>query len=110
MTYVKARTYLGKSLTFSQGDLTSNEDLVFDGNFACSSINAGTNTVVVGLSCTVSGDISAGVVEIIGTYNGNITASHSIYLANTAVVNGDITAPLIRIEKHSRYQGRISYS
>lgn len=110
MSYVKARTSLGKSLTFNQGDLTCEEDLVLDCNFAGSAINAGKNTVVVGLNCTVSGDITAGVVEIIGTYNGNITASESIYLANTAVVNGDITAPLIRIEKHTRYQGRISYS
>lgn len=110
MTYVKARTYIGKSLNFNQGSLTANEDLVFDGNFNATVIDAGTNTVVVGLNCTVTADINAGVVEVIGTFNGNITASQSIYLANTAVVNGDITAPLIRIEKHTRFQGRISYS
>ncbi|MCR9142440.1 MAG: polymer-forming cytoskeletal protein [bacterium] len=110
MAYVKPRTTLGKSLNFNQGELTTDEDLVIDCNFAGSKINAGTNTVVVGLSCTVSADITGGVVEIIGTYNGNITASDSIYLANTAVVNGDIQAPLIRIEKHTRFQGQISYS
>lgn len=110
MNYVKARTYIGKSLNFNQGELTANEDLIFDGNFNATRIDAGTNTVVVGLNCTVSGDINGGVVEIIGTYNGNITASHSIYMANTAVVNGNVTAPLIRVEKHTRFQGQISYS
>ena len=109
MAYVKQRTTLGKSLNFNQGNLNCSEDLVFDCNFAGSTIDAGTNTVVVGLNCTVSCHIKAGVVEIIGRHDGDITASHSIYLANTAVVNGDITAPLIRIEKHARFQGRISY-
>ncbi len=109
MSYVKTRTYLGKALNINNGQITASEDLVIDCDYTGSEINAGTNTVVVGLNCTVNANITAGVVEVIGTYNGNINASHSIYMANTAVVNGNVQAPLIRIEKHTRFQGQITY-
>jgi cytoskeletal protein CcmA (bactofilin family) len=109
MAYVKQQSHLGKSLNFNNGELVASEDLVLDCNYAGTRIDAGNNTVVVGLNCTVSADINGGVVEIVGGCNGNITASHSIMLANTAVVNGSVKAPLIRIEKHARFQGQISY-
>ncbi len=110
MPYVKQQTHFKQTIQINNGEITAQEDLIFDCNFTGNNVNVGTNTIVVGLPCTMNANIQAGVVEIIGTLNGNIVASESIQIRDTAVVNGDIQAPLIRVEPLARFQGRITYT
>lgn len=54
------------------------------------------------------GNVSADYVQVAGKIEGNVVASSKIELAATAVVTGDLSAPLIAIAEGAQYQGSIN--
>lgn len=54
------------------------------------------------------GDVTADYVQIAGKVEGNVVARSKIDLAPTAVVTGDLSAPVIAIAEGALYEGAIS--
>lgn len=54
------------------------------------------------------GNVSAEYVQVAGKIEGNVVATSKIELAATAVVTGDLSAPLIAIAEGAQYQGSIN--
>lgn len=54
------------------------------------------------------GNVSADYVQIAGKIEGNVVADSKIELTATAVVTGDLSAPLIAIAEGAQYQGSIN--
>lgn len=64
--------------------------------------------VVLAAGSWWKGDILADVVQVAGKVEGDIVARQKIDLAATAVVTGDLTAPLIALAEGSSYEGTIT--
>ncbi|MBX7056434.1 MAG: polymer-forming cytoskeletal protein [Leptospirales bacterium] len=105
----KRQIRLLKTITLNGGDIVAEDDLLIYGKVNVSRIEASGKTVVIGIGADVSADIRGGTVQVIGTLNGNITASELISVAETATLNGDIAAPHIELAKRCRFSGRLTY-
>jgi len=62
--------------------------------------------VWVGPGGEVDADLEADTMVVEGRVNGNLRARHAIALGPTAVVRGDLAAPLLRIAEGARIDGR----
>ena len=65
-------------------------------------------TVVHAVGANWKGGLTADYVRIEGRFEGDIVARSKIELISTAVVTGNLSAPLIAIEEGSTYQGSIN--
>jgi cytoskeletal protein CcmA (bactofilin family) len=81
------------------GDLTGNEDVMFEGTLTGEFI-ASEATLTVGKTGQVDAALRAPRVVVMGTVNGTITGRERIELQATAVVKGDLSAPLVVAECH----------
>ena len=83
------------------GDVASDGELHvdgrLDGDLVC-------KTLTIGETGVVTGKISADIVRVLGSVNGQIKA-HSIELGATARVVGDITHSSLRVEAGAYVQG-----
>lgn len=64
--------------------------------------------VVLAAGSWWKGDILADVVQVAGKVEGDIVARQKIDLAATAVVTGNLTAPLIALAEGASYEGSIT--
>lgn len=100
-----ARTILGPSVTL-RGELTSDEDLVIEGQFD-GTLHLGDHCLTVGLQGQVNAEIQASRAIIQGAVTGNITARERIEIRKTGRVMGDLVAPGIAIEDGAYFKGSI---
>lgn len=96
---VGAGTLVHGILTGSGGYLIQGE-VVGDGEIE--------GQVVLSAGAYWKGDILADIVEVAGKVEGNIVARQKINLAPTAVVTGDLTAPLVALAEGASYEGAIT--
>ena len=61
--------------------------------------------VVVGAKGMVKGNIVAKSVVVGGKVRGNITASYRLELEKGAVIEGDLSTPLLLVEEGSSFEG-----
>ncbi len=64
------------------------------------------DTLVVGESARVKGDIEAGVVIISGEVNGNIRAKYRVEIHKPAVFRGDIFTPSLSVDEGVIFEGQ----
>ncbi|MCB1306909.1 MAG: polymer-forming cytoskeletal protein [Leptospiraceae bacterium] len=107
---MKKQTKIGGSIIINNGDIETDEDLIISGHISANRIEARDKTVVIGVNSEVTADINGGVVQIVGTLNGNVTASQLIQIEETATLNGDVAAPKIKLASRCRFHGQISYT
>jgi len=92
-------THFHGSLAGSGGYLVQGE-VVGDGEIE--------GLVVLAAGSWWKGDILADIVQVAGKVEGNIVARQKINLEPTALVTGDLTAPLIALAEGSSYEGAIT--
>jgi len=92
------------------GDITVDTSLLVEGAVSGNKIDAKNHTVVVGQYSAVTADIHARIILVIGQMTGNLHATERIDIRATAVINGDIHAPLIRLEEKGKVNGRLDYT
>ncbi len=95
---------LGKTLTF-KGELSADEDMVLLGRVEGSITHS--ESLTVGASGVVIGDLCARVLTIKGTVEGDLEASESIVIAPSANVLGDLVAPRVSIVEGALFNGRV---
>lgn len=105
MNPAEGTTALGRSIRF-KGELTGNESLSLDGSFE-GTIKLTGSQLTVGPNATVSADIQVGEAVILGRVVGNITATGSVELRQSANVSGDVKAARLSIEESAVIKGRV---
>jgi cytoskeletal protein CcmA (bactofilin family) len=98
-------THIGQFFVF-RGELSSNEDLRFDGTLK-GHLDLDGATLILGETATVDGDIRAQQVIVQGTVRGSITAVDRIELSVTAKVNGTLTAERLLMADGSTFNGDV---
>ena len=89
-----------------QGALTGAGGYLIQGEFIGDGEIEG--QVVVAAGALWKGDILADLVEVAGKVEGNLVAREKINLGPTAVVTGNLTAPLIALAEGASYEGSIT--
>ena len=89
-----------------KGELSSNEDVRFDGTLT-GYLSIDDATLIVGESATVDADIQAKEVIVEGTVQGSIAAGDRIELTATAKVNGTLTAERVVIADGASFHGDV---
>ncbi|MEW6320366.1 MAG: polymer-forming cytoskeletal protein [Acidobacteriota bacterium] len=97
--------WLGSALTI-EGRIVSSENLTIDGSVE-GSIEVGAHNLTIGEMARVRADLVAETVTISGTVVGNVRGSVRIELQPTAVVTGDVTAPLLVMADGAAVTGRV---
>lgn len=83
--------------THFEGALNTEESLRIDGSFE-GTINCN-GTLIIGNNAEIEAEIVAETAIIGGKVNGNITAHQKIEIRNEGEIFGDLTAPVLRIER-----------
>jgi len=101
------KAFLGPGSCF-EGKLTFDEMVRLDGKF--SGEIRSSDTLVVGESAVIEGDISVGALIFSGRFTGNIVASNLVELRAPAQVEGSIQTPSLKIEEKVIFNGDIKMS
>lgn len=95
-------TTLGPGTNF-EGVINTEESLRIDGSFE-GTINCN-GTLVIGGSAEVEAEIVAETAIIGGRVNGNITAHNKIEIRDNGEIYGDLTAPVLHIDRGVKLEG-----
>lgn len=98
------KAFLGPGSRF-EGKLTFDEMVRLDGSF--SGEIKSSDTLVVGETAVIDGDIQVGALIFSGQFKGRITASSMVELRAPAQVEGTIECPLLKIEEKVVFNGEI---
>lgn len=98
-------THIGKFFVL-KGELSSDEDLRFDGTLAGHLYIEGA-TLTLGETAVVDADIRAKQVIVAGTVQGSIAAGDRIELTATANVNGTLIAERVVIADGASFNGGV---
>ncbi|WP_231489549.1 bactofilin family protein [Billgrantia saliphila] len=94
------------SHTRVQGDIDADEDLTVEG-YVKGTITCKQNTVTLGTSGQIIGDVYAHTLHVSGEVEGNLVASHRATIHKGANVKGTIVAPCLVLEDGSAFHGSI---
>jgi cytoskeletal protein CcmA (bactofilin family) len=96
---------LGRSLVL-KGDLSGSEDLLIEGQIE-GQVNLKDDCLTVGQDGRVTAEIHARQVVILGTVQGNVTATEKIEIRKSGHVVGDLIAAGIVLEEGAYFKGSI---
>ena len=96
---------VGQSVVI-KGELSGKEDLIIEGQVE-GKIELDDNTLTVGLHGQIRADVLAKTVIVLGTVKGNITATETINIRETATVEGELVAPRVGIAEGASVRGQI---
>jgi len=104
-TASERESILGPTLRF-KGNLSADENLVIQGQVE--GTIGPVPRVTVGATATVHATIDAAIVIVEGTVLGDIKASASVVVRETAKVTGNISAPAVSILDGAEFNGQVS--
>ncbi|AXC14727.1 hypothetical protein ACPOL_5479 [Acidisarcina polymorpha] len=99
---------IGKSVEI-RGEVKGSEDLIVDGHVE-GTITLIDSKLTVGPTARVDADVSARDIVILGTLNGNVTATVRVDLRKGGNLTGDVRAARISIEDGSLFSGKVDLS
>ena len=89
-----------------KGEISGGEDLTVAGRVE-GSINLGSRVLTLLPGSHVIGDIEAGTVIVSGTVEGCIIATVRLDVQQTAVLDGEVTTPSIRVIEGAQVNAKI---
>jgi cytoskeletal protein CcmA (bactofilin family) len=96
---------IGKSVQI-RGEVKGSEDLLVDGQVE-GTITLSESRLTIGPNANVAAHVSARDVVVLGTLNGNITATGRIELRQGSHLIGDISAGRLSIEENAIFKGKV---
>jgi cytoskeletal protein CcmA (bactofilin family) len=96
---------IGQSIQV-KGELTGSEDLVIDGTVD-GKIQLKDHDLTIGATGSITAEIQAKTVVVVGQVKGNITAGNRIEITETGSVHGDLQAPRISLADGASFRGAI---
>ena len=100
-----SKTMLSKESTIV-GEIKGNSDVSISGIFE-GNVSIPNNTATIELSGKAQATISAKEVIVHGTIKGNLYGSDTIHVLSTGVVEGDIQATNVILEKSCTFNGSV---
>jgi len=98
------KAFLGSGSRF-EGKLTFDEMVRIDGTFT-GEISS-TDTLIVGETAEIEGNIKVGALILSGRFKGNIKATAMVELQAPAQVTGSIETPSLKIEDKVFFNGEV---
>ena len=105
MKPAEGSTVIGKSVTI-RGEISGGEDLYVDGEIR-GTVTLPESRFTVGPNSHVFADLEVRDVVILGSVEGNIRASGTVDIRQTATIHGDIYTSRLSIEEKAEIQGRV---
>ncbi len=99
------RATIGRSITI-RGEVSGDEDLLIQGRVD-GSVDLKQHAVTVGPEGEVKASITARLVTVEGSVEGDLRAEEQIILRSSARVQGDLTAPRVVLEDGARFRGGV---
>ena len=96
---------IGESMII-KGELTAKEDLAIEGHVD-GKVELDHNVLTIGTKGRLKGQVLARTVIVMGRVKGNIAATETIDIRETATVEGDLVAPKIGIAEGASVRGQI---
>jgi cytoskeletal protein CcmA (bactofilin family) len=96
---------IGKSVQI-RGEVKGSEDLLVDGQVE-GTITLTESRLTIGPNAKVAAHVSARDVVVLGTLNGDITATGRIELRQGSNLTGDISASRLSIEENAIFKGKV---
>ena len=97
---------VGQSVVI-RGEVSASEDVTIEGQVE-GKIELAQHVLTIGPNGRVKAQVLAKVVIVMGTVDGNITATEKIDIHEKATVNGDLVAPRVRIVEGAYFRGGIA--
>ena len=97
--------HVGSSVTI-KGELLAKEDIRIAGRVE-GRIDVEGFTLMVEESAHVHADVSAAGIIVAGSVKGSLVADGRIELRATASVEGDLTAPVVRVDEGAVLRGKV---
>lgn len=88
-----------------KGELSADEDLLIQGQIEGTIKH--TQRVTVGKEGRVKANISAQVIKVEGTVEGDLHAERSVYVEDSGNLRGNIHAPSVCLVEGSRFNGAV---
>ena len=88
------------------GEINADEDLVIHGKVE-GQIRIPNHTVVVGKEGEINANVSANVIHVEGTLNGDIRGGDQVIVRRSGNVRGNVTAPRVTLEDGAKFKGTI---
>ena len=101
----KSLTIISKSILI-KGEIAGQEDLTIQGQVE-GTMKLKDNHVTVGKTGHLTGDLRGKLISVEGEVQGNLFAQEKIELLPSAVVHGDLQAPVISLQEGAEFKGRI---
>ncbi len=92
-----------------KGEVCGSGPLLIEGSVE-GTVNLPESCVTIGRKGLVKADISAKEVVVMGTVNGNLTATDRVEIKNEGSLTGDVAAPRVAIEEGAFFKGAIDLS
>jgi cytoskeletal protein CcmA (bactofilin family) len=89
-----------------KGDLTSAEDLLFEGRVE-GRVSLPDHVLTIGLGAQVSAEVDARVAIVQGTVTGNVSASERVELRASGRMTGDLLSPKVQMADGATFSGRL---
>jgi cytoskeletal protein CcmA (bactofilin family) len=104
-TATERESILGPTLHF-KGELSAEENLVIQGQVE--GTIGPVPRVTIGATATVHATIDAAIVIVEGTVVGDIKATSSVVVRESAKLSGNISAPAVSILDGAQFNGQVS--
>jgi len=89
-----------------EGDLTSTEDVLIQGQFK-GTINLPKASLYVDRKARVEANVTAGNVILYGTLIGQVQATECVFLSAESEMKGDIAAARLFVQDGARFRGSV---
>jgi cytoskeletal protein CcmA (bactofilin family) len=105
MTVENTPARIGKSVVIC-GEVKGSEDLIVDGRVE-GTVSLSESRLTIGPNASITADLSAKDVLIMGHVQGNVVASGRVELRSGCVVEGDIRALRLAVEDNAVFRGKV---
>lgn len=96
---------MGKSIAI-KGELSGAEDLTLEGRVE-GKISLPENVLTIGANASISAEIVARVVVVLGSVTGNVTAKEKFEIRSGGAMEGNLAAPRITMADGAIFSGKI---
>jgi cytoskeletal protein CcmA (bactofilin family) len=96
---------IGKSVVI-KGELNGSEDLTIEGQVE-GTIQLRDHILTIGPNGKIKAQIFAKSVIVLGSVNGNVTASEKVDIRDNGSVDGDIISPRVAIAEGAHFRGSV---
>lgn len=102
---MQATSIIGQSIRIT-GDITADEPLTIAGRVD-GTVSISGHSLTVDNSGQVNGDLMADAVIVSGHVTGSVVATTRIAILGTAIIDSDLSAPVLRVEEGAEIRGKL---